>query len=74
MGRTELARVVEIDRRERIDVLYEQHGSQLVARHGNWSASAWDPEGHGEYSVEASAGEPVNKARVSPNAGSGRYL
>ncbi|HZM41302.1 MAG TPA: GNAT family N-acetyltransferase [Acidimicrobiales bacterium] len=43
----------EIDRRERIDVLYDQHGSRLVARHGNWSAPAWDPEGHGEHSVEA---------------------
>jgi len=53
LGRTELSRVVEVDRRERIDVLYSQHGSQLVARHGNWSASAWDPEGHGEHSVEA---------------------
>lgn len=51
--RTELSRVVEIDRTERIDVLYDQHGSQLVARHGNWSASAWDPEGRGEHSVEA---------------------
>jgi len=53
LGRTELSRVVEVDRRERIDVLYDQHGSQLVARHGSWSASAWDPEGHGEHSVEA---------------------
>jgi GNAT superfamily N-acetyltransferase len=53
LGRTELSRVVEIDRRERINVLYEQHGTQLVARHGSWSASAWDPDGHGEHSVEA---------------------
>jgi len=53
LGRTELSRVVEIDRRERINVLYDQHGTQLVARHGNWSASAWDPDGHGEHSVEA---------------------
>ncbi len=53
LGRTELSRVVEIDRRERIDVLYDQHGSQLVARHGHWSASVWDPDGHGEHSVEA---------------------
>jgi GNAT superfamily N-acetyltransferase len=53
LGRGELWRVVEIDRRERIDVLYDQHGTQLVARHGNWSASAWDPDGHGEHSVEA---------------------
>ena len=53
LGRTELARVAEIDRRERIDMLYEQHGTQLVARHGNFSASAWNPDGHGEHSVEA---------------------
>jgi GNAT superfamily N-acetyltransferase len=52
LGRSELARVGEIDRRERIDVVYDQHGSQLVARHGDWSAAAWDPEGHGEHSVE----------------------
>jgi GNAT superfamily N-acetyltransferase len=53
MGRTELSRVVEIDRSERINVLYDQHGIQLVARHGNWNASAWNPEGHGEHSVAA---------------------
>jgi GNAT superfamily N-acetyltransferase len=53
LGWTELSGVVEIDRRERIDVLYDQHGNQLVARHGHWSASAWDPDGHGEHSVEA---------------------
>jgi GNAT superfamily N-acetyltransferase len=38
---------------ERIDVLCDKPGSQLVARHGKWSASAWDPDGHGEHSVEA---------------------
>ena len=53
LGRDELFRVIEIDRRERIDILYDQHGTQLVARHGNWSASAWDPDGHGEHSVAA---------------------
>jgi GNAT superfamily N-acetyltransferase len=53
LGRAELARVAEIDRRERIDVLYDQHGTQLVARHGSWSSLAWDPDGHGEHSVEA---------------------
>ncbi|MBV9595421.1 MAG: GNAT family N-acetyltransferase [Chloroflexi bacterium] len=57
LDQTELSRVAEIDRRERINVLYEQHGTQLVARHGNWSASAWDPEGHGGYSVEAKVHE-----------------
>jgi GNAT superfamily N-acetyltransferase len=53
LGRTELPRVAEIDRSERIDVVYDQHGSQLEARYGNWSASAWDPDGHGPHSVEA---------------------
>jgi GNAT superfamily N-acetyltransferase len=53
LGRDDLPRVVEIDRTERIDVLYDQHGTELVARRGNWSASAWDPDGHGEHSVEA---------------------
>ena len=53
LGRTELTRVVEIDRRERIELLYDQHGTQLVARRGNWSASAWDPDGDGEHSVDA---------------------
>ena len=53
MDRTDLSLVVEIDRAERIDVLYEQHGTQLVARHGNWSAPAWDPDGDGEHSVGA---------------------
>ncbi len=53
LARTELSRVGEIDRTERIDVLYEQRGTELVERRGNWSASAWDPDGHGEHSVEA---------------------
>jgi GNAT superfamily N-acetyltransferase len=52
LDRTELSRVGEIDRTERIDLLYDQRGTQLVARHGDWSASAWDPDGHGEHSVE----------------------
>jgi GNAT superfamily N-acetyltransferase len=53
LTRPELSRVVEIDRSERINVLYDQHGTQLVARHGDWSASAWDPDGHGQHSVAA---------------------
>jgi GNAT superfamily N-acetyltransferase len=48
-----MPRVAEIDRTERINVLYDQHGTQLVARHGDWSASAWDPDGHGKHSVAA---------------------
>ena len=33
----ELARVGEIDRSERIDTLYVQHGTRLEERHGDWS-------------------------------------
>jgi GNAT superfamily N-acetyltransferase len=50
---TELSRVVEIDRTERIDLIYEQRGTELVERRGNWSAPAWDRDGRGEHSVEA---------------------
>jgi GNAT superfamily N-acetyltransferase len=47
----ELSRVGEIDRTERIDVLYVQHGSQLETRVGDWSAPPWRLEGTGEHSV-----------------------
>jgi GNAT superfamily N-acetyltransferase len=57
LARTELSRVGEIDRTEHIDLLYEQRGSELVERPGNWSASAWSPDGHGEHSVEAKRDE-----------------
>ena len=53
LSRTELWRVVEIDRTERIDLVYEQSGTQLVERPGNWSAATWDPDGHGDHSVAA---------------------
>lgn len=49
--RADLWRIAEIDRTERIDVLYEQHGTALVARHGDWSSPPWDPAGDGEHSV-----------------------
>jgi GNAT superfamily N-acetyltransferase len=53
LARTELSRVGEIDRTERIDLVYEQRGTQLIERPGNWSATAWDPDGHGDHSIEA---------------------
>jgi GNAT superfamily N-acetyltransferase len=53
LDRTELSRVAEIDRTERIDVLYDQQGTNLVARSGDWSAPCWDASGHGEHSVVA---------------------
>jgi hypothetical protein len=57
LARTELSRVGEIDRTEHIDLLYEQRGTELVERPGDWSASAWDADGHGEHSVEAKRDE-----------------
>jgi GNAT superfamily N-acetyltransferase len=53
LERSEFSRVDELDRTERIDILFEQHGTELVARAGNWNAPAWDPDGDGEYSVHA---------------------
>jgi ribosomal protein S18 acetylase RimI-like enzyme len=53
LARAELSRVAEIDRTERIDLIYEQRGTELEERRGNWSSPAWDPDGHGEHSVEA---------------------
>ena len=53
LDRDDLGRVGDIDRTEHIAVLYEQRGTDLVERRGDWSASAWDPEGSGPHSVEA---------------------
>jgi GNAT superfamily N-acetyltransferase len=53
LRRVELSSVAEIDRTERIDLVYEQRGTQLEERRGNWSSPGWDPHGHGEHSVEA---------------------
>lgn len=55
LDRADVSRISEIDRSERIDVLYAQQGSQLVARHLRSDAPAWDPQGHGNHSVEAQA-------------------
>jgi ribosomal protein S18 acetylase RimI-like enzyme len=53
LARDGLWRVAEIDRTERIDLLYEQRGTELVERHGNWNSPAWDRDGHGDHSVAA---------------------
>lgn len=57
MGRDELSRIAEIDRQERIEVLYEQQGVRLVERHGTWDAPGWDADGDGEHSVAAKVRE-----------------
>jgi predicted GNAT superfamily acetyltransferase len=53
LARTEFSLVGEIDRSEHIDLLHEQRGMELMERPGDWGASAWDADGHGEHSVEA---------------------
>jgi len=47
----DLARIGDIDRTERIDKIYVQHGTQLEERIGDWSAPAWFSEREGEHSV-----------------------
>jgi ribosomal protein S18 acetylase RimI-like enzyme len=46
----DLPRIRDIDRRERIDVLYIQRGTQLQERHGNFDSPNWSSEGDGEHS------------------------
>lgn len=48
---TDLARIGEIDRTERITNLYVQHGAHLEERTGDWSAPPWFSDGNGEHSV-----------------------
>ena len=47
----DLARIGEIDRTERIDTVYVQHGARLEQQFGDFSAPAWFAEGEGEHSV-----------------------
>ena len=49
---SDVERIGEIDRTERIDTLYVQHGDRLDQRFGNFSAPAWLTEGEGEHSVD----------------------
>jgi GNAT superfamily N-acetyltransferase len=48
---SDLERIGEIDRTERIDTLYVQNGERLDQRSGDFSAPAWFIEGEGEHSV-----------------------
>lgn len=50
----ELARVGEIDRTERIDLLYVQRGTELIERPGEFDAPAWYlDDDAGDHSVAA---------------------
>lgn len=48
---TDLARIGEIDRTERIETIYVQRGSRLEEQAGDWSSPPWDARGVGEHSV-----------------------
>ena len=54
-------------------MLYDQHGTRLVARHGNWSAPAWNPDGHGEHSVEANVQTLEQYASTPAGSRSGAF-
>jgi GNAT superfamily N-acetyltransferase len=51
LERADLARIGDIDRTERIDTLYVQHGTELEELSGEFSARAWFVGGDGEHSV-----------------------
>ena len=51
LGVPDLAGIGNIDRTERIEMLYVQHGTRLDERTGDFSAPAWLREGEGEHSV-----------------------
>jgi hypothetical protein len=48
---SDLERIGEIDRTERIELLYVQHGTRLAERVGDFDASPWLREGDGAHSV-----------------------
>jgi len=53
LASTELARIGEIDRTERIERLYVQYGTRLELQVGDWSSPPWDSDGEGEHSLAA---------------------
>jgi GNAT superfamily N-acetyltransferase len=49
----DLPRIRDIDRSERIGLLYIQRGAQLEERRGNFDSPGWSTEGDGEHSYAA---------------------
>jgi GNAT superfamily N-acetyltransferase len=48
---SDLDRLGEVDRTERIEGRYVQDGTRLVLQVGDWSSPPWQSEGEGEHSV-----------------------
>jgi GNAT superfamily N-acetyltransferase len=51
LAAADLDRIGEIDRTERIETLYVQHGTRLEERAGDRNSPPWSSEGEGEHSV-----------------------
>jgi ribosomal protein S18 acetylase RimI-like enzyme len=51
LDRADLTRLGDIDRSERIELIYTQRGTELAEVVGDFSASPWQVEGHGPHSV-----------------------
>lgn len=49
--RADLARLGDIDRSERIELIYMQRETKLVEVVGDFSAPPWQDEGHGPHSI-----------------------
>jgi GNAT superfamily N-acetyltransferase len=68
LGRSDLSGLGEIDRTERSEVLYAQEGTELVAHHGEWNATAWDADSQHDHSVEAKVREAEHYLDVGGQA------
>jgi len=77
LTREEFALVRDIDRTERIEGLYVQHGATLELRPGGFNAPAWHAEGIGAHSVaahQAAVEEYVDAGAVALGAFDGERL
>ena len=77
LGRDDLSRVGEIDRRERIRTLFEQRGTELVPRAGDFDSPPWETDGRGEHSVHAqhaALGHYVDEGGIALGAFAGERL
>jgi hypothetical protein len=64
--RTDLERIGEIDRTERTDTLYVQHGDRLDRRFGDSARRRGSRKGRGEYSVAQLVGIGIVSPHIRP--------
>jgi ribosomal protein S18 acetylase RimI-like enzyme len=73
----DLPRIRDLDRSERIGVLYAQHGTHLEERRGNFDSPNWSKEGAGEHSYakqQAHVGELLASGAAARGAFDGDRL